>query len=42
MLMASSEQEGLIGYRIAPNNHEGRKPEWDVYAELCNLAKSFV
>ena len=40
MVIASSEQKELIGYSTAPNYHVGRKPEWDVYAELCSLAKT--
>ena len=42
MVMASSEQEGQIGYSTTPNYHVGRKPEWDVCAEFSSLAQSFV
>lgn len=36
LVIASSKQEGLIGYNATPDYHVGKKPEWDVYAELCN------
>lgn len=39
LVIASSKQQGLVGYSTAPNYYVGRKPEWDMYAELCRLAE---
>lgn len=39
LVIPSSKQEGLVGYSTAPNYHVGRKPEWDMYVELCRLAE---
>jgi len=37
--MASSKQEGLIGYSTTPNYPAGQVPEWDLCAELCSPAE---
>jgi hypothetical protein len=42
LLIASSELEGLIGYNTASNYHAGRKPGWDMCAELCILVESSI
>lgn len=42
MIITSSEQEGLIGSDTAPNYHAGRKPVWDLCAELGSLAETSV
>lgn len=40
--MASSEQEGLIGYSPEPNYHESGTLEQNMCTELCSLAESSV
>jgi hypothetical protein len=42
LVIASNDQEELIGYNTAPNYHVGRKPEWDVCAEPFSLADNSV
>ena len=38
----ANRQEGLIGHNTVANYHPGRKPEWNVCAELCDLAESSI
>ena len=42
LVIASSRGKGLIGYNTALNYHAGRKPEWDLCAELCSFAETSV
>lgn len=39
MIMTPSGQKGLIGFSIIPNYPAGRKPGWDLHAELCSLTE---
>lgn len=42
LVIASSKQEGLICYDTALHYLAGRKPVWDVCAELCSFAETAV
>lgn len=42
LVTATSEWEKLIGYDTAPNYHAGRKPPWEMCAELYRFAETSV